>query len=156
MHFVHIIEINDPRNPLLAMFTLGQVWRGLLRRVERPMDFLPQLNRCHIVLRGDRTLVRELDFGAFVVRDRVRLTPQREITLDTDSAPNIFTARLTISVEQPSEHHLQLRFTYDVQRQRADDAEMEAQYDRYLQAAYLQADIESVKIMRMLLAEGAL
>ncbi len=156
MHFVHIIEINDPRNPLLTMFTPEQVWRGLLRRVERPKDFLPQLNRCHIVLRGDRTLVRELDFGAFVVRDRVRLTPQREITFDTDSAPNISTARLTISVEQPSEHQLQLRFTYHVQRQPADDAEMEAHYDRYLQAAYLQADIESVKIMRMLLAEGAL
>jgi hypothetical protein len=156
MHFVHIIEINDPRNPLLGRLTREQVWRGLLHRAERPMAFLPQLVGCTIVLRGEYTLARELDFGSFTVRDRVRLTPMQQLSFDMDAAPNVRAGRLVIAIEECDAAHLQLRFTYDVDRQRTDDAEMEAQYDRYLQAAYLEADITSVKTMRALLAQGDL
>lgn len=156
MHFVHIIEINDPHSPLIAALTREQVWRGLLWRVERPMDFLPQLNGCLIMMRGDSTLVRELDFGAFIVRDRVRLTPQEQLTFDTEAAPNVRAGRLRIAIETPIDDQLQLRFTYDVERERTDDAEVEAQYDRFIQSAYLQADIDSVKTMRTLLAQGDL
>jgi hypothetical protein len=156
VRFVHIVEINDPRNPLLDVLTREQVWLGLLRRAERPMDFLPQLKGCLIVMRGESTLVRELDFGAFIVRDRVRLIPQEQLTFDTESAPNVPAGRLSIAIETLGADHLQLRFTYDVERERTDDADLEAQYDRYIQSAYLQADIDSVKIMRALLAQGVL
>jgi hypothetical protein len=156
VHFVHIIEINDPRNPLLDAFTRDQLWRGLLRRAERPMEFLPQLKGCLIIMRGEFTFARELDFGSFTLRDRVRLTPQQQLTFDTEAAPNVPAGRLTIAIETGGVDHLQLRFTYDVERERTDNAEMEAQYDRYIQSAYLQADIESVKIMRGLLAQGTL
>jgi hypothetical protein len=160
MHFVHVIQINDPQSSLLKALTLDQVWRGLLRRAERPMDFLPQLHGCNIVMRGDRTLMRELNFGAFVVRDRVRMNLHKALTFDTDSAPNIASARLCIAIEQHGDDHLQLRFTYDVERKCSndtqDDAQMLAQYDKFTQAAYLQADIDSVKVMRALLAEETL
>jgi hypothetical protein len=156
MHFVHVIQINDPQSSVLQALTLEQVWRGLMRRAERPMDFLPQLQGCHIVMRGDRTLIRELNFGAFIVRDRVRISPQQSLTFDTDSAPNISTARLCIAIEENGTDQLQLRFTYDVERKRSDDAQLEAQYDKFTQAAYLQADIDSIKIMRALLAEESL
>jgi hypothetical protein len=156
MHFIHIIEINDPRNPLLERFTREQVWRGLVRRAERPMEFLPQLIGCMIVMRGEYTLARELDFGSFTVRDRVRLSPMQQLSFDTDAAPNVRAGRLVIAIEENKEAHMQLRFTYDVEREHTDDKEMEEQYDRYLQSAYLQADIDSVKTMRALLAQGEL
>ena len=156
MHFVHIIEINDPRNPLLGMLTREQLWRGLLRRAERPMEFLPQLISCAIVMRGEYTLARELDFGSFTVRDRVRLSPMQHLSFDTDAAPNVRAGRLVIAIEEREAAHLQLRFTYDVERERTDNAEIEEQYDRYIQSAYIQADIDSVKTMRALVAQGEL
>lgn len=169
MHFVHIIEINDPRNPLIAALTREQLWRGLIRRAEKPMEFLPQLTACSIVMRGDTTLARELNFGAFTVRDRVRLTPGHSVRFDTDPAPNMPTCRLVIAIEtrgntqsqrptdmHSTEQHLQLRFTYDVQRERSIDAAAEQQYDRFAQSAYLQADIDSVRIIRALVASGTL
>jgi Domain of unknown function (DUF1857) len=156
MRFVHVIQINDPQSSLLKALTREQVWRGLMRRAERPMDFLPQLHACNIVVRGDRLLMRELNFGAFVVRDRVRFTPQQALTFDTDSAPNIVAARLCIAIEASGDDQLQLRFTYDVERKRSDDVQLEAQYDTFTQAAYLQADIDSVRTMRALLAQEAL
>lgn len=169
MHFVHIIEINDPRNPLIAALTREQLWRGLVRRAEKPMEFLPQLAACSIVMRGDTTLARELNFGAFIVRDRVRLTPWQSVRFDTDPAPSMPTCRLVINIEERgntklpqrtdmhgSEQHLQLRFTYDVQRERSVDAAAEQQYDRFAQSAYLQADIDSVRIIRALAVAGTL
>jgi hypothetical protein len=169
MHFVHIIEINDPRNPLIAALTREQLWRGLVRRAEQPMEFLPQLVSCSIVMRGDTTLARELDFGAFTVRDRVRLHPSHSIRFDTDPAPSMPTCRLVIAIEDcdnlagqmaidmhNAQRRLQLRFTYDVQRERTGDTATEQQYDRFAQSAYVQADIDSVKIIRTLAAAGLL
>jgi hypothetical protein len=51
---------------------------------------------------------------------------------------------------------LQLRFTYDVLRPQSEDDEAERRYDRYLQAAYLQTDIDCVKIIRRLADAGEL
>ena len=150
MRFVHIVEINDPRHPLLEPLSREQLWRGLLRRVEQPMEFLPQLNGCSIVMRGDRTLVRELDFGAFTVRDRVLLEPMEKMSIVIKATPQVPEGKLIIAIETHSADHLQLRFTYDIQRKRSDDIEMEEQYDRVLQSAYVQADIDSVKIIRSL------
>jgi hypothetical protein len=156
VRFVHIIEINDPRNPLLDSLTREQLWRGLLRRVERPVEFLPQLKHCLIVMRGDSTLARELDFGDVIVRDRVRLVPMQKVTFDTEARPNVPAGNLIIAIEEHGADHLQLRFTYTTHRERSADAKMEQQYDRIVQSAYLQADIDSVKVIRALADRGEL
>lgn len=156
MHFVHIIKINDPRHPLLNVLTREQVWRGLVRRAERPQEFLPQLIDCVIVMRGDSTLARELDFGNFTVRDRVRLVPMQSVSFVTDAGPTIAESRLVIGIEEFADNPLQLRFTYDTARERSDNAEMEEQYDRIIQSAYLQADIDSIRVIRALADAGDL
>jgi hypothetical protein len=156
MHFVHVIEINDPRRPLLGGLSHEQVWRGLVHRVERPLAFLPQLSGCLIVKHGATDVARDLDFGAFTVRDSVRLEPMQQITVDTEAAPHVPAGRLVIAIEVRGTDHLQLRFTYDVNRKRSADVEMEAQYDQFVQSAYVRADIDSVKIIRNLIDRGAL
>jgi hypothetical protein len=156
MRFVHIIEINDPRNPLLDILTLEQVWRGLLRRVERPGEFLPQLKTSLIVMRGDSTLARELNFGDLIVRDRVRLVPMQSVRFDTEATATIPSGSLVIAIEAHDADHLQLRFTYTTQRERSADEKTEAQYDRFVQSAYLQADIDSVRVIRALANCGEL
>ncbi len=156
MHFVHVIEINDPHNPLLAGLTRELLWRGIVRRIERPMEFLPQLSSCLIVNRGATEVARELDFADFTVHDRVRLEPMQQIRIDTQAARSLPAGRLVIAIEAAAGENLQLRFSYDVERERSTDVEMEQQYDRYLQSAYLQADIDSVKTIRNLADRGVL
>jgi hypothetical protein len=156
MRFVHIIEINDPLHSLLEPMTRDQLWRGLLRRVERPMEFLPQLSGCLIVMRSDTNIVRELDFGAFLVRDRVRLDPMNQLSVETEARDRLPSGKLVIAIEEPGAERMQLRFTYDVERERSDDVEAEKQYDRVLEAAYLQADIDSVKRIRQLIDADSL
>ena len=51
MKFEHLIEINDPLNPLMDTLTREQLWRGLVLHAESPKLFVPHLDECTI----DRT-----------------------------------------------------------------------------------------------------
>ena len=46
MYFEHIVEINDPNEPLAVVLSPEQVWAGLMYRVHEPVVFLPGLDRC--------------------------------------------------------------------------------------------------------------
>jgi hypothetical protein len=54
LHFEHLIEINNPLNPLIEPLSVEQVWHGLMYRVEEPTVFLPGLERCTILSRQGR------------------------------------------------------------------------------------------------------
>ena len=53
MKFEHLIEINDPRNPMIPLLTRDQLWQGLMFRAEDAVPFLPGLEDCIILERGD-------------------------------------------------------------------------------------------------------
>ena len=36
MRFEHLVEVNDPLNPLIDTLTLNQIWQGLVLRVREP------------------------------------------------------------------------------------------------------------------------
>ena len=40
MKFEHLIEINDPLNPLIDPLSVDQLWRGLVLRAESPKLFV--------------------------------------------------------------------------------------------------------------------
>jgi hypothetical protein len=46
LYFEHLVEINDPADPLAEVLGLEQVWTGLMYRVHEPTVFLPGLDRC--------------------------------------------------------------------------------------------------------------
>jgi hypothetical protein len=55
LYFEHLVEINDPADPLADPLSLEQVWTGLMYRVHEPTVFLPGLDRCVVRSRtGER------------------------------------------------------------------------------------------------------
>jgi len=40
MRFEHLVQINDPLQPMRAEVAREQLWRGLVRRAERPAEFV--------------------------------------------------------------------------------------------------------------------
>ncbi len=149
MRFEHLVQVNDPLHPLIEPLTRAQVWQGLLLRAEQPGVFLPQLSTSRIVARGDLSLARELDFGSFKVRDRVRLEPMQRMVIETEAAADRGVGTLIVSIEEPGAELLQLRFAYHLERRHHDDPAQEAMYDRFIKSAYLEADIDCVRIIRM-------
>src|SRR5476651_544487 len=79
MKFEHLIEINDPLNPLIDSLTHEQLWRGLVLRAESPKLFIPHLDDCTISERGETSFKRRLRYGELVIDDHVVLEPQHVV-----------------------------------------------------------------------------
>jgi hypothetical protein len=155
MKFEHLIEINDPLNPLMDTITREQVWRGLVLRAEDPKLFVPHLDECTIGERSSGSFTRRLRYGELVIDDTVRLTPLEEVRYEVPAQGDIAESLLTMRIETPGEGMLLVRFTYDDGNASATD-EMGRMYEDFKKSAYQEADIDTVKVLRQLAADGKL
>ena len=155
MKFEHLIQINDPMNPLIDTLTREQVWHGLVLRAEDPKMFIPHLDACDIVEREAGAFRRRLTFGELVIEDQVFLTPLQEVRYEVPAQGEIAASSLKMVIEAPGDAVLLLRFCYDDgQGEHTDPAN--AMYDDFKRSAYQEADIDTVRILRQLAGEGKL
>lgn len=149
MHFEHLIEINDRDNPLVPDLTREELWFGLLCRAENPRPFLPGLDSCRIIERSDSELVRDLHFGATVIRDKVTLEAMEWVRFESVATAQHAGGMLTITIEEPGNGALFLRFEYRTSLAEA-GSDGGVQVSEYVKSAYHQSDIETVRVIRMI------
>lgn len=153
MNFEHLIQINDPDNPLIESLSRAQLWQGLVHRIEDATPFLPGLERCTILERHADHLLRRLDFGAASIHDRVTQAAMQWVRFDILPSEQHAGGSLTISIEEPEENRLFLRFAYATTFASNPDSEERAYID-YIKSAYHQSDLDCVRIIRTLAAGG--
>ena len=149
MQFSHLIQINDPFNPLIDFLSREQLWRGLVLRAENPLLFVMALDGFEIVARGDNMLVRELRFGKLTLRDRVRFEPMRQVCYEIEAAGDSPAATLVMTIEEPEPQQLFLRFDYET-LQGDTAAPIDEFYGSFARQAYVEADIDTVSAIRRL------
>jgi hypothetical protein len=159
MRFEHLLQINDPLMPLIDPLTRAQLWRGLVLRVAEPVQFLPGLRGCEI---GDRSVYgkmiefdRTLDFGNFMVRDRVLLNTLESIEVTAPATEHFAASRLTIRIEEPSETVLFVRFLYELAEENHHDG-LDAMTDEARRQAWELSDIDTIRRIRELVQLGKL
>ena len=155
MQFNHLIRINDAREPLLVPLTREQLWHGLMMRAEHPLLFVAGLDECRILERGACMLARELRFGSVVLRDRVRFASGQQVRYEIEASAGSPAATLVMTIEEPEEGQLFVRFEYQTGQVGSDMAADEF-YDGFVKQAYVESDIETVRTIRRLVAEGKL
>ncbi|GAB5100320.1 SRPBCC family protein [Caballeronia sp. HLA56] len=149
MNFEHLIQINDPTNPLVESLTREQLWEGLVLRAEQPQLFVLGLDSCDILSREGDVMERELHYGQAVVRDRVTLTPDSSVRYDILPTAEHVGGSLTMAIEQPDELQLFLRFTYSTTLPENDDATPDdRQTKEIVKSAYRESDIDTVRLIR--------
>jgi hypothetical protein len=156
MQFSHLIQINDPFNPLIDPLSREQLWRGLVLRAENPLLFVLALDRFEIVERGEDALGRVLHFGNLRLRDRVRFSPMKRVCYEIEAAGDSPAATLAMTIEEPEPGQLFVRFDYETLPGSA-TAPLDAFYSSFAKQAYVEADIDTISAIRRLAAEpGAL
>jgi hypothetical protein len=155
MKYTHLVQINDLINPLIDTLTREQLWRGLKLRVEQPMQFVLGLDECKIVNRGDNELLRELRFGRLTIRDHVVFIPLRQVRHEVEAAGEVPAATLVTTIEEPEPEQLFVRFEYDTKPIEGGPP-VDPFYQQFVKEAYKEADIEAIRIIRRLQAEGRL
>lgn len=153
LRFAHLVQINDPRNPMVAPMSRRQLWQALVLRAEAPQLFLPWVDEIAVRQRPDGSLERQLRFGDYQVRDQVRFDEEEsvEYTVLEEERPSSFS--LTMRIEEPAPGELFVRFLYA-----AHSAEHHAAspLGDLIKAAYKQADEETIVRVRQLVASGVL
>ncbi len=155
MKFAHLIEINDPRNPLIEPLSRAQLWRGLMLRATEPEPFQPQLDRCTLLEQSGLYLKRELQYGDLVLQDSVRFLPQQQIVFEVPAQKGMPASRLTITIEEPEQDILFVRFEYENEASPEED-EANKMYDDFRRSAYKEADIDTIRTIRELAWQGRL
>ena len=153
MRYEHLIEINDPLFPLIDPLSRDEVWEGLVQRAYAPQRFVLGLERSAVEeLSCDgvtMVLVRKLDYGMFQVNDIVTLRKGESVTTDVAASDGMAKSRLTITIEEPAESRIYLRFLYEI-----DDSETEGGLDTMTLAireqAYFASDLDTVARIREL------
>lgn len=154
MQFEHLIQINDPLNPLMATISRQQLWQGLVLRAESPGLFMPHLDECTLRREGD-ALLRCLRFGKLEVFDSVTFEPQQRVVYDVAAQNEITQSRLCMSIEEPVPGQLYVRFEYTDSQSPAQDG-ANAMYDDFRRSAYKEADIDTIHIIREWAEQGRL
>ena len=155
MKFSHLIQINDPFNPLIDALSREQLWRGLVLRAENPLLFVMALDGFEIVERGDNALARRLHFGKLTLRDRVSFSPMRQVRYDIEAAGESPAATLVMTIEEPEPEQLFVRFDYETLEGVA-ATPLDGFYSSFAKQAYVEADIDTVStIRRLALEQGA-
>lgn len=139
--------MNDLGNPAVADLTREELWFGLLYRAEDPVVFLPGLDACAILSRGERELVRELSFGPTLVRDRVTFEPLEWMCFEIEPSIRHAGGSLTIRIEEPEPRALFLRFHYRTTLAEGSVSDGIAVAE-YVKSAYEDSDIETVRLIR--------
>ena len=155
MRFSHLVEINDPRNPLIAPLTREQLWRGLVLRAEMPKRFVPWLDQCDITARSEQSIDRALRYGDTVIRDRVTFNRMTSVLYHVPQQGNIPLADLVMTIEEPYEGGLFVRFEYDDYSGEA-ECESDAMVNDIRRSAYKQSDIDTIRTIREMAADGLL
>jgi Domain of unknown function (DUF1857) len=158
MKFSHLIEINDPLNPLIDSLTREQLWRGLVMRAEQPLLFVEHLDDCRLSDKSVQSVTRELRYGKVTVKDVVSYLPLLQVRYQVPKQQDIGGSSLIMTIEEPEQELLFVRFEYEddvVERQPAAQAEQEF-YDEFRRSAYQEADIDTIRVIRELAADGKL
>lgn len=153
MQFDHLIQINDPRDPAIEPLTRAQLWQGLVTRAERPAHFLIGVDECRILARGDNTLERELRFGVHCVHDHVTFEPLHAVRYEIEPAGDMPGGTLCMRIEEPRPEELFIRFEYVLQ---VGGGGVEDYFNAFRKSAYVEADIDTVRMIRQLAASGLL
>jgi len=155
MKFSHIVIINDPNTPLIEPLSVQQVWRGLVLRAEKPEMFVPWLDACVITARSEQGLERELRFGASRIRDQVTFHAPLQVQYHVPAQQDIPLSSLSMRIEIPQQDVLIVRFEYEDEMPESADPQ-EKLYQEIRCSAYREADIDTVRTIRELAAQGRL
>lgn len=155
MKFTHVIEITNPLIPLAQPLNRDQLWRGLVLRAENPKLFVPWLDAFTILERTDQSLSRELQYGQLRVRDEVRLLAPSQLWFRVPAQGDLPLSQLVISIEEPEAGVVAVRFEYASEAPAHSTPEEEV-FEKYRRSAYVEIDVESIRLIRQMAADGRL
>ncbi len=148
--FERTIEVNDdPKAPRLSRH---DVWLGLMMKAANALPFVPAMEKCEVVERGDGWLLRDILLFGHPMTERVTFEPERLVTFVRVAGPNPGTIENEILEEDGV---LKLRFGFALTADGVEEGSpAEADYFAPSIPAYNGAVASTLAAVRRLVAEN--
>lgn len=112
----HIIEISNPDRGQVSSISREGLWQGLVDFAKNPTQFIDALQSCRLAGQEQTAagvvVTRCLNFGSFELHDQVTLIENRQIITDVEQTQAYPASRFIVTIEEPAEGALFLRFQY--------------------------------------------
>lgn len=147
--FERTIEVND--DPDAPRLTRHDVWQGLLKKAANALPFVPAMEKCDLVERGDSWLIRDIYLFGEELTERVTFEPERLVTFERikGRVPGVI-----INEILGDEDDLRLKFGFSLTAEGIEEgSQEEADYFAPTIPAYNGAVASTLDAMRRLVAE---
>ena len=83
--FERTVDVND--DPDTVQLNRHEVWLGLVMKAGNALPFVPQMDKCEVVERGENWIIRDIRVFGQDMRERVTLEPERLVTFERLGGP---------------------------------------------------------------------
>jgi ketosteroid isomerase-like protein len=144
------IPVNEPCKSFLSRH---DVWTGLVMKANNALPYVPAMQKCEVVERGDNWLVRDILLNNVELRERVTLEPERRVIFERIAGTE--PGRIENVLEEDAAGNLSLTFSFALTRQGLEgDAEAERRHFGPMEHAYLGAVASTLAAVRRTIDEN--
>jgi len=143
------IPVNEPGKPLLSRH---DVWIGLEMKANNALPFVPIMQKCEVVERGDGWLARDILINNVPLREKVTFEPEQRVIFEriAGSEPG----RIENVIGEDERGDLTLTFAFALGKEGlADGSEAETRHFAPMEGAYLGAVASTLAAVRRTVEE---
>lgn len=111
------VVIND--DPDAPQLDREQVWQGLLMKANDALPFVPQMDSCHVLERGDGWLIRDVQLRGVPLRERVTFEPGHRVVFERIRGVEL--GRIENVIDTDEQGRLTLRFSFALSHEDLED-----------------------------------
>jgi ketosteroid isomerase-like protein len=144
------VVIND--DPDAPQLDREQVWQGLLLKANDALPFVPQMDSCHVLDRGEGWLIRDVQLRGVPLRERVTFEPGHRVVFERIRGVEL--GRIENVLDTDEQGRLTLRFSFALSHEDLPDGSPEEQaHFEPMRPAYSNAVAATLAAVRRTLSE---
>lgn len=138
------VPVNEPAKALLSRH---EVWAGLLMKANNALPYVPQMQKCDVIERGDGWLVRDILLNNVPLRERVTFEPERRVLFERIAGSE--RGRIENVIGEDDRGNLTLTFSFGLSKDGiAPGSEAERQHFAPMEGAYFGAVASTLAAVR--------
>jgi hypothetical protein len=101
------IPVNEPGKVLLSRH---EVWAGLMMKAQNALPYVPQMQKCDVIEKGDGWLLRDIMLNNTALREKVSFEPEKRVIFERVGGPEL--GRIENIIGEDAQGNLTLTFAF--------------------------------------------
>ena len=138
------VPVNEPGKSFLSRH---DVWKGLLMKANNALPYVPIMQKCEVIERGDGWLVRDILLNNNPLRERVTFEPENRVIFERTGGDE--RGRIENVIGEDSNGNLTLTFSFGLTKEgMKDGSDAEQKHFAPMEGAYLGAVASTLAAVR--------